>query len=764
MTASQENRSPAVAPRFRSLMEACRKMTPSHLGPLFARLLENIEVGMLEAADRAENNELQAEYFAVMNTIKRDRQQILQRFLKEVDEGFRQFLEGELEPIGNVDLEHVSADKLSLVDKADMDWALPIQNIVGRASTTYIEELYGLNQRLAIVNGGVKLPPEQWPGGPYRLAEAFARSLGDLRVQKPVRLMLFVSFDRHVMRELKPYLDEYNRRMINAGILPNLSYEVRKNPSRARPAAGGGAEAAEPAPGTEGGTSPDGGTRATAAASSVEGIPGADGTEVARFQRLRGLLAGRRGGGGEGQFRNEPSAQVAGLARERLVGALSTVQGQAGAHPATEAYFEELTVDEQLLARLQEMLDEERERIYEHVDRKRMASEDLDVIDLVGMLFEFMLRDANLPDVAKALLSRLHTPYLKVALLDKAFFVQKRHPARRLLDTMVTAGERWIVADDLKRGVFPCMREIVERVIDEFDDDLALFDELLAAFQSRVREIEQKANKVEQRAVEAAAGQEKLKAARRRAHASMARLLEERRITDEMFHFFSHVWAEKLMFILLREPEGEESPAWKLALRVAADIVETVEPESDPQRQAERRERLPELRLAIAQALDDLSAYGRRDNARMLAQIEAWQEAALAEPETVAESVAEARHGPDPEAAPEPEPQERKAAVAPEVAAQMDRLCELEFGTWFEFSDPASHLVRRLRLAWYSKVSGRFMFVDAIGTKADEWVCDELAAELVAGRARIVEPEKRPFLERALDAVMSFLGRGLDDD
>ncbi len=763
MTASQGTRPPAVAARFRSLMEACRKMTPSHLGPLFARLLENVEVGMLEAAERAENNELQAEYFAVMNRVKRDRQQILQRFLKEIDEGFRQFLEGELEPMGKADLEHASADRLALVDKAEMDWALPIQNIVGRASTTYIEALYGLNQRLAIVNGGVKLPPEQWPGGPYRLAEAFARSLGDLRVQKPVRLMLFVAFDRHVMRELGPYLDEYNRRMINAGILPNLSYEVRKNPSRPRTAAVGAA-ADRPAPATEAGEMPPAGTGAAAPTSSVEGFPGADGTEVARFQRLRGLLAGRRGTGGAAASHNEPSAQVAGLAREQLVGALSRVQGQAGDRPATEEYFEELTVDEQLLARLQEMLDEERQRIYEHVDRKRMASEDLDVIDLVGMLFEFMLRDANLPDVAKALLSRLHTPYLKVALLDKAFFVQKRHPARRLLDTMVTAGERWIVADDLKRGVFPCMREIVERVINEFDDDLALFDELLAVFQSRVKEIEQKASKVEQRAVEAAAGQERLNAARRRAHASMAQLLEERRITDEIFRFFSNVWAEKLMFILLREPEGEESPAWKLALQVAADIVDTVEPEPDPRRQAERRQRLPELRLAIARALDDLSAYGRRDNARMLAQIEAWQEAALAAPDTVAESVAAAHHEPDPEARPEPGPEARKAAVAPEVAAQMDRLCGLEFGTWFEFSEPASRLLRRLRLAWYSKVSGRFMFVDAIGTKADEWTCEDLARELVAGRVQIVEPEKRPFLERALDAVMGFLGRGPDDD
>ena len=62
------------------------------------------------------------------------------------------------------------------------------------------------------------------------------------------------------------------------------------------------------------------------------------------------------------------------------------------------------------------------------------------MIDLVGMLFDFILDDDNLPDTCKTTLSHLHTPYLKVALQDKALFTQHHHPARRLLNAMAQAG------------------------------------------------------------------------------------------------------------------------------------------------------------------------------------------------------------------------------------------------------------------------------------------------------------------------------------
>src|SRR5690606_31044366 len=73
------------------------------------------------------------------------------------------------------------------------------------------------------------------------------------------------------------------------------------------------------------------------------------------------------------------------------------------------------------------------EQITQQHQRGAVSLADMQTIDLVGMLFEYMLSDDNLPDTVKTLLSYLHTPFLKIAFIDKDFFEQPEHPARALM-------------------------------------------------------------------------------------------------------------------------------------------------------------------------------------------------------------------------------------------------------------------------------------------------------------------------------------------
>ena len=740
-------------PKFQRLMEGCRKMTPSHLLPLFVNTLENLEVGLLEAADRAESNEMQSRCFAAMKAVKEGQQTLVRAFLKSVDRGFADFLAGKVaRPQETPNLEDLSADQLSLVDKEEVEWALPAQNLVSRAQVKYREPLYGLEQRLAIVNGGEKLPPEAVPGGPEQLVNAFREALKatdaflGLEAVKPIWFMLFAAFDRYLMRELDAYYDEYNRRLVNAGILPNLRYQVRKNKAATAggAAAGAGDETAE-------------GQAQSPQAQAAPQDTVADGAAAATFQAIKQALSHRRRAGGA-PVSPAPEGAAGSVAEGRaaLVDTLQGIQHDQG--PLGDEYFEDLRVDTELIERLESMLKAERQRVYESVQRHRLTEDDIDVIELVGMLFDFMLRDEHLPNVAKALLSRLHTPYLKVAILDVAFFVQRRHPARRLLDAMVQAGGEYVVEDDLQQGIFPCMREVVERVLDEFSDDIELFDELLELFKARVEEVRHKAQAIERRTVEAAAGQDKLQAARRRSHVEIARLLTERQICEEAQAFFSQVWAEKLMFILLREPEGEQSEAWELAVHTARDIINSIEPREDKAERARLEESLLALRQNIHDALHELSAYGADDNERMLEQIFRWQDAALSgSVATAADTAVPQEDVAEPAVVVEPEPRV-VLPLSPEEHRHAERLDETDFGTWFEFRD-AGGGTRRLRLAWRSQQTEKFMFVDAIGVKAATHDRTELAKMMHRGEVKIIEAADRPFLDRALGAVLRFLGR-----
>lgn len=82
---------------------------------------------------------------------------------------------------------------------------------------------------------------------------------------------------------------------------------------------------------------------------------------------------------------------------------------------------------------------------------------DEDVINLVAMLFEFMLDDSSVPDAFKALIARLQIPLLKVAVLDKSLLSCTQHPARRLLNDIASAVIGWSPPHDHSRTTSICV-------------------------------------------------------------------------------------------------------------------------------------------------------------------------------------------------------------------------------------------------------------------------------------------------------------------
>lgn len=764
MTPADPTRNGQLPPRFKELMQGCREMTRSHLSPLFLTMLENADVALLEFAGKAESNAAQGKLFEAMQELRRKRGAAEELFFKRVDTRFRHFINGTHDSDdADGDSAAPGPGKLALVEKHEVEAALPVQNMIAKANANYSEQLYGLNQRLAVVNGGMRLRDADLPGGPVALAEAARDAFNLLEMDGKTRMVIYAVFERYVMRELLSMYEEYNRRLVNAGVLPNLKYEIRKlhDPRRVKHEGHGGAAGTEHA---------------------APGAPAAPAVTVGEetFQSILELMSrARRPADGHAQAgapADVVTEAVAASSRNSLLGALDSIQHEYSVAESNARFHQEIieniNVDVALLEKLKTTLAEERQRIYGGVERRKVASADADVIDLVGMLFDYMLQDEQLPNVVKALLSRLHTPYLKVAILDRNLFTERSHPARRLLDTMAEAGGRWVAEDELERGIFPCMRAVVERVLRDLHDDLSLFDELLNDFSAHLREVEQKAQVIEKRTVEAADGQARLQKARNEANAVVEHLLQGRRLAAEARGFLQQVWVEKLIFILLRERDGDDSSAWKLAVRLAEDLVWSFAVQTDAAERDRLHDALPRLRTELRMGLVELQAYGRHDNERMFTQICAWQDEARARGETpeataeAAPSVVEAQ-GADESAAPTAAvtaPPAATPAAAPEAALPDDvqraaeRLGGLDFDTWFEFME-ADGRKRRLKLAWYSKISSNYMFVDAMGVKAMECPHRELAQLLAGGRARIIEMQDKPFLDRALETILGWLGR-----
>src|SRR5690606_29141938 len=110
---------------------------------------------------------------------------------------------------------------------------------------------------------------------------------------------------------------------------------------------------------------------------------------------------------------------------------------------------------------------------------------DEDVINLVSMMFEFILEDRSLASPMKAQLARLQIPMIKVAIADKSFFGKGGHPARRLLNEMATAALGWQDTGDEARAKDTFYQKIdhtIERILNEFTKDIGIFETLLLEF------------------------------------------------------------------------------------------------------------------------------------------------------------------------------------------------------------------------------------------------------------------------------------------
>ncbi len=731
----------ALAAKFQSLLDCCQEMEFSHLRPLMDRMFENADVALLDFAEKAENNTAQAVFFEAMNEVRKKRRAIEQHFFTELKSGFSAF---PAKPDNKTqdDKPSTGLGRLSLVATDEVETYVASQNAAGKLANRIMEHIFALKQRLAVINAGNAIEESQIPGGPAWLTTSFQHAVEQLELQNKVRLVFIALFEKYVLSHADSMFGEYNKRLIDADILPHLRYEVRKQ-------AGGVAI-------IEHEIDKDDDPHAyaeTAAPAPVDQLsPSELGDEL--FGRICELISVRRSIPAGSSTQQTP-ANVSSIRgdspniQSSLVSQISSLQASVRSISVDQSsadFIENIEVDENLIQTLQGTLASERENIFNAVDRRQLPTADNNIIELVGMMFEYMLQEEDLPNVVKALLSRLHTPLLKVAVVDKTLFTYPGHAARLLLNDMTAAGKRWVDESAIDRGAFPKMQKIVDRVLLEFKENVDLFDDLLKDFSSTVSELQQRAERVELRTNEAANGQEKLQTARTRAQKEVHMLTQTKPVNAATQAFLRLVWADKLTFVLLRNEQGAESPPWHQSINLAERIIDFSTPPKDDEQRELRRQQLDSLQLEIREATSTLQKADKEKLLTSLFETQAHALNAETEPAEIEIPVKPATQTEAPKQTP----------LSQEQQDMLKQLKGIPFGTWFEFEKPGRP-VRRAKLSWRSTVTEKFMFVDQMGVKAAVVAMPDLADSMISGRARIAKAEKLPFVDRALSAIHRIL-------
>lgn len=747
-----------IQPRFGELVQSCRKLVMNRLAEHLAGVFGQVDDTLFECAEKAENNQVQTLFFDNMREIRKQRPQIERSYHQKISQNFSDFLDGKLKPPTSTT--ELDAEQLALVQNEEYEESLQVTNMVSRVKSRCAQPLFALEQRLALLNNGQKLGEDSNPFGPQMIAQAFREALAPCPFPLRIKVVLYALFDQHVMRSLDSVYSALNQRLIDADVLPNLKYSAPRNPSAARPGTTTPAASSDKPAGN-----PDVQPAASApaqprrAAPDLNGPPPSD--PAVLLDGLAALLGEHRQrdinapllGGTRSIASLAPRDATRTYNASELLEALNRMQRQSADDLAQRLH------NPQPVAGLKADLQQQLEAHSDSPGQQKLSDQEADVIDLVGMLFDFILDDDNLPDNCKTALSHLHTPYLKVALQDKALFTQHHHPARRLLNAMAQAGVLYGGEGD-ERGLLAKMQWVVERVIHGFTGELQLFENLLEEFNEFAATLRHKVELRERRAVEAAKGRDKLLGARQQAVEVIARSLSKREPPNIIRNFLELTWADVLVFVLLRH--GDRSNEWQRASEVAEQLAWSGTPLDEP-----GRERLQGLRVALLEdlrkGLQLLGGYHEDGIRRLLQDLVACQHAVQAKQPQVAaklnpslpESPLGAMLGEDAALA---TLAPRESGLSPRAQMLAKELGQIEFGTWFEFVNDEQ--TRALKLSWFSPTTRNYMFVDHSGQRAAIKPLTLLATEMEQGLARIITPERgAPLVDRALTAIYRVLQR-----
>ncbi|HEX7342147.1 MAG TPA: DUF1631 domain-containing protein [Rhodanobacteraceae bacterium] len=727
--------------RVGKLLETVRDASAKHLKELIDGMFEHVDDALFDLAEKAESNAVQTQYFDGMREVRKKRALVERRFLETAHRSLSNLATGAASPLAGTTHGTQSQNELSLVDDSELEESLAIASMIGKAQSRLTRPLYAVNQRLSVICGGNKVEGANNPVGPAMLCEAFRQAMRELDVETRVRLIIYKLFDRYVMAGLDTLYGALNTTLAQAGVLPKLHHAVPgRRPSAATASAG-----------------------AQAAAGDGPAAEDAD-FQAEFYQMLNALLSARQ------RDVNSTTLGTPSLSPAELLGALSLLQNEIAVHPTPAGVIpprDRTTLGD--IAQLKEHLQYQINQLRGD-SRARMSGADEDTIDLVGMLFEFILEDRNLPAEMQVLLSRLQIPYLKAAILDRRMFAHTSHPARRLLNALADAAKGWSDESDRDRRLYVKVQTIVESLLQDFDDDMDIFARLEQELADFLATNRKRAELSEQRVAEAVRGREKLQQARRLAAQEILSRIDRQQMPELIHSILTRAWANYLVLIVLRQ--GEDSQEFRVALRFVDDFVWSVQPVHNDADRDRLRQLLPLLEKSLRHGLATV-AFQDADVQSLMAQLNALYHKQLGEPvelepDALAADLPVATPCiPDsidtiakPEVIAEVTASERETAALDQDDPNVARVRALKVGNWLEFSSGKEGTDERAKLSWISPISGKYLFVNRRGLKVADKTMAQLASEFANGTASVLE--ELPLFDRALDAIVERLRKTQD--
>ncbi len=503
-------------------------------------------------------------------------------------------------PPGSLD-----AETLSLVDSISVESNTVVERHAGKVAGYADMVLRDLNLVVAFVLGRSAVRNSENPLGPAVYVRALLRAAEDCELHKEAWEFLLSRYEKPLGEELGQIVRQLLEHFANHGvdvrsIRRNLA--VPKSSAGWQPpgVSGGGT------PGELGGAGQGQGQRTSPGGSvaAAEGGPSrAPAAPDEPTQLLGGLLTRLQSNARGSRL---PPLPALGPAPKELLQSIGDMQREGVGDFAETGDFAMMPPAQSITSVRGELI------------AKSTRTVDKLTIELVGMLFDHVMQDKQVPAEIKARLSRLQFPVLKAALMDAAFFASSAHPARKLIDRISGTSTGWEPYGDDNQKYLKEVERVIGEILKKFETDLSVFEKVYADFDRFVSDIAPEDNDPVSRAKKALEAAEKHEILTINTTIQVRRAFERVDLEPYIKEFLLGVWVKVLVAATVR---SETQPGFAKAFRdVIHELVWSVQPKAS----TEDRNKLVKMIPGMVRVLRDglaLINQSERDREQFFSQL-----------------------------------------------------------------------------------------------------------------------------------------------
>ncbi|MEZ5438546.1 MAG: DUF1631 domain-containing protein [Lysobacteraceae bacterium] len=734
--AARGNRMSQSAP----LLDSIRAQALATLPRILAAVFDNADDTLFDLLNNVPAEDHQ-EYMDAMRELRLRRKGSEAKFRGHFEQVFQSLASGKALNADEVNQSISSGfGELSLVTEDELEEQLGENKIAQAIMRDFGPALTQLDQRIAVVASNTKLDENSNPIGSAHIAKAFGTALAECDIAVSVKMILFKLFEREALDELEDLYGGINKQLISAGILPEIKLVPTRSPDAPKRKAKARKESDDDA--------------SDAGSSGSGGGGGLSPDEHALFSSLHKLLQSYRSESQQPSVSDTGDGQRRAMSSEEVLTVLGLFQNDTP--PGLSGAINDPS--QSLAQRLKQELLSGAGKLGIDPEQSAMSAVDEDAVDLVGMLFEVLLDERDLDGDMRGTIGRLVVPFIKVAMLDRRMFLQRSHPARRLLNSLAEACEGNKGETPQERSLQEKVNNVVDRLTKEFNENIAIFETLEQEFKAFIEQHRKRVELAEKRAAEAQRGRERLEHARNIANAEIAVRVANHNVPPTMKSVMDRYWAHHLTVTALRQ--GHDSAEYREAVSTGESVLKSLTaalsgesallPTLAPMRQA--LEKMLASSGCVGDAAKDVIRAVAEELRRMIrgeSTDRVDEVVAATEPPQVA--------APAPQT---PDPNDVKLGLSADPedldfdAADVETLRTMPVGTWVEIKDENGES-QPAKLSWVSPISSRLLFVNRRGMRCCVASPEELAAMMREGR--FVVRDSSSAFEYAMNQVLGKL-------